>query len=147
MKDFFASIYEQILYDGRFQLIYDAMYNDQGYILLGVIFLLVPLLIMAIFYFERWLPYMKSWHWILALVIIVAIVFGSTVGIFNVTILGTGDQQLSSNLANTDSGYYEHATILRYYYGALNSIYALIVSFIYSLVFKRFSKLHSHLPI
>lgn len=147
MKDFFASIYEQILYDGRFQLVYDAMFNDQGYIAIGFVFIAVPFIVIGIFYFERWLPYLKAWHWLLAVAIGLIIVFASTVGIYNITIFGSGDQQLISALSNPDSGYYEHATTLRYYYAFYNMLLALIVSLLYSAIFKRFSKLHSHLPI
>ncbi|MDZ7718039.1 MAG: hypothetical protein U5K72_04360 [Balneolaceae bacterium] len=147
MKDFFASIYEQILYDGKYQLIYDAMYNDQGYVAIGLMFILIPLAIMAIFYFERWFPYLRGWHWVIAVVVGLIIVFASTVGVFNLTILGTGDQQLAAAIANPDSGYYEHASVLRYYYGLYNVLLAFIVSLLYSILFKRFSKLHSHLPI
>lgn len=147
MKNFFASIYEQVIHDGGFQLIYDAMYHDQGYMLFWLIFLAVPLIVMVIFYFERWFPYLKAWHWILAVGIGLIIVFTCTVSVFNLTVLATGNQQLATALASPTSGYYEHALILRYLYGFYNVLLAFIVTLIYSAIFKRFSKLHSHLPI
>lgn len=147
MKNFFASIYENVLYDSTFDLIYTAMYNNQGYIFIGLAFILIPLAIMAIFYFDRWLPYLKNWHWVITAIIVSCLVFAATVGIFNITIFGTPDQQLASLIANPDSGYYEHASALKYYYGLYNALLAFIVSVIYSAIFKQFSKLHSHLPI
>lgn len=147
MKDFFASIYEQILYDGRYQLIYDAMYNDQGYISIGLTFLLIPLIVMALFYYERWFPYLKAWHWVLTMLFGLVIVFASTVHFFNITIFGTANQQLAAMIANPESGYYEHASVLRYYYGFYNMFLAFVFTLIYSAIYKRFSKLHSHLPI
>lgn len=147
MRNFFANIYEQVLYNSRFDLIYQAMYSDQGYIFIGLMFLLLPLLVMALFYFERWFPYLKAWHWLFIVAIGLVGVFASTVGIFNSTVLATGDQALANELANPNSGYYEHATTLRYYLGFYNILLAFLVSLIYSAIFKRFSKLHSHLPI
>ena len=147
MKRLFRFIYEEVLYDSRYQLIYDAMHNDQGYIFIGLVFIVIPIFIIGIFYLDRWFPYLKARHWMLAVALGLIIVFASTVAIFNSMIFGSGDQQLASVLANPDSGYYEHASFLRYYYGFYNMLLAFILSLIYSIIFKRFSKLHSHLPI
>lgn len=147
MNDFFANIYEQVLYQGKYQLVYTAMYENHGYIMIGFIFLIVPFIMLALFYFERWMPYLKARHWLLAIAIGLVIVIVSTVSVFNLTVLATGNQNLASLLANPDSGYYEHATTIRYYYGFYNVLLAFLVSLIYSALYKRFSKLHSHLPI
>jgi len=147
MKDFLATIFELVFYQGSYQMIYDTMFNDQGYLFFWLLFLGVPLVAMAIFYFEWWFPYLKAWHWAIAVGIGLVIVFTGTVSIFNLTVLATGNQQLASALANPDSGYYEHASVLRFYYGFYNVLLALFVSLIFSAFFKRFSKLHSHLPI
>lgn len=147
MKDFFAIIYENVLYNGSYDLIYTAMFDDQGYISIGLAFIFIPFAFLAVFYFERWMPYLKAWHWILTVLIGLVVVFASTVGLFNITIFGTGNQQLANLIASPGSGYNEHASSLRYYYGFYNMFLAFIVSLIYSAIFKRFSKLHSHLPL
>jgi hypothetical protein len=147
MREFFASIYENIVYEGAFNLIYKQMFLDQGYIYIGLLFLLIPLVVLAAFYFERWFPYMKWWHWGIAVLVSSILVFGSTVAVFNIKILATSNPDLANALANPNSGYLEHAKSLRYLYGVINVGLALICSLIYSAALKRFSKLHSHLPI
>ena len=76
----------------------------------------------------------------------VLIVFGTTYGIAKTEILGSDNQALNEALADASTGYADYATTLPLKYALANSLLALIIGFIYSLIMKQFSKIQLHLP-
>jgi hypothetical protein len=114
---------------------------------MGLAFLLIPLAGWIIFYFLWKYPYSKIWHWLIWTAVMVLIVALVTNGIANAEIFGSDNQTLNDLLADTNSGYAEYAGSLPVKYVLTNSLLTLILSCIYSLLMKQFSKIHVHLPI
>lgn len=148
MNDIFAIIYETWLdlYDLQFRLIFDTLFDDGGYIKLGIIFLLIPLIMFAAFYFLWKYPYGKFWHWLLWLLIVFLITGGISWGIANNEIFLSNNQALIDALAYPESGYEEYANTLPVKYAFVNGLLAISLGFIYSLILKQFSKIQIHLP-
>lgn len=148
MNDLFATIYEALfgLYDSQFSLIFDTLYDYGGYNLLGITFILVPLLMFAAFYFLWKNPYGKFWHWFLWLIIAFLITGGISWGIFNNEIFLSDNQALIDALADPESGYEEFAKTLPLKYALFNGLLGVAVGFVYSLILKQFSKIQIHLP-
>lgn len=148
MKDIFAPIYESWfhLYEAKFSLIFDTLYDYGGYIKLGLSFVLIPLVLLLLFYYVWKYPYGKFWHWFVWLLIIILIVAGASWGIANNEIFASNNQALIDALADPESGYGEFAKTLPLKYTLANSILTLGISFIYSLILKQFSKIQIHLP-
>ncbi len=148
IKDVFAPIYETWfqLYDPEFSLIFDTLYNDGGYIMFGLTFILIPLFLWILFYYVWKYPYGKFAHWLAWLIITVVIVAGSTYSIANKEIFVSDNQALIDALADTNSGYDDYAQALPIKYAVVNGFLSLIISFIYSLIMKQWSKIQIHLP-
>jgi len=125
MNDFFAIIYETLfgLYESQFSLIFDTLYENGGYNLLGLTFILVPLIMFAAFYFLWKYPYGKFWHWLLWLLIVFLITGGISWGISNNEIFLSDNQALIDALADPESGYEEYANTLPIKYALFNGFY------------------------
>jgi hypothetical protein len=149
MRDFFAFIYETVfqLYDPNYIFFYNSLFNDNGYVTMGLTFILIPLVFVALFYFAFWYPYGKVWHWLLVVGIGILFVIGATISIYNLEIFASHNTDLVNAMNNPATGYYDHAIKMRYIYAGVNALLGIFFYLIYSLVFKRFSKLHGHLPI
>jgi hypothetical protein len=76
----------------------------------------------------------------------VLIVLGTTYGIANTEIFGSDNQALNEAIADASTGYADYADSLPLKYALANSLLALIISIIYSLIMKQFSKIQLHLP-
>ena len=148
MKDIFAPIYEMWfqLYDGRYSLIFNTLYDDGGYVMFGLTFVLTPLFLWSLFYYAWKNPYGKFWQWLVWLLITFLIVAGSTWGIANNKIFVSDNQPLIDALADPESGYEQFAKTLPLKYALANGILTIGIGFIYSLILKQFSKIQIHLP-
>lgn len=148
MKDIFATIYETWfqLWDPHFKLIFGTLFNDGGYIMFGLSFILIPLFLWLLFYYVWNYPYGKFWHWLVWLLITVLIVASSTFGIANNEIFASNYQPLINALAASQSGYAQFAETLPLKYALINGLLTIVVGFIYSLILKQFSKIQIHLP-
>jgi len=148
MNDFFATIYEALfkLYDSQFSLIFDTLYDYGGYNLLGITFVLVPLVMFACFYFLWKNPYGKFLHWFIWLLLAALITGGLSWGIANNEIFASNNQALINALSDPSSGYEDFANTLPIKYALFNSLLGLFVGFVYSLILKQFSKIQIHLP-
>ena len=148
IREFFAVIYENLIYDPIHQIIFQHLFQGWGYIYFGLIFIFLPMLFSAAFYFlYLWNPYAKWWHWAFWLTICLAFVFGATYGTANLEIFASNNTALNQALASPQLPHYDYAVTLPYIYGAINVVLAFFVYMLFSLIFKQFSKLHSHLPI
>jgi hypothetical protein len=148
MNDIFAPIYETLfgLYDPKFDLIFSTLYNGGGYIKIGLIFILIPLIMWALFYFAWRNPYGKYWYWLLWLLFSCIVVFGVTWGVANTEIFASNNQNLIDALADPNTGYEQYASSLPIKYAMINTGLAIIIGFIFSLILKQFSKIQMHLP-
>ena len=147
--DFFATIYETIfgLYNAQFELIFNELYENGGYILLGLSFFTLPLFMFIIFYLLWKYPYGKLWHWFFWLLITVVVTIGISWGIASNEIFSSDNQALNEALLDPDSGYIVYASTLPPKYALINGGMSLFLGFIYSLILKQFSKIQIHLPI
>ena len=148
MGRFFGSIYDCIfnIYHESYHQIFQHLYDNGGYTRMGLTFLLIPLAGWIIFYFLWKYPYSKLWHWLVWTAVMVLVVALVTNGIANSEIFNSGNQTLNELLADTETGYAEYARSLPMKYVLANSLLALILSFLYSLLLKQFSRIHVHLP-
>lgn len=148
MKDLFTPIYEIFfgIYNSEFELISDHLYNNGGYIKLGLIFTILPLLLWGVFYFAWRFPYGRFWHWLLWLVIICIVIIGVTYGTANSEIFASSNQELIDAIGDPDSGYELYANSLPLKYALINGFLSIIAGFIYSFILKQFSKIQMHLP-
>lgn len=148
MKDILAPIYEKLfgLYDQNFSLVFDHLYNNGGYLKFGFSFILIPLILLGVFYYVWKYPYGKILHWLLWLVVIIIIVFGMTYSIANTEIFASGNQALNAAIDDASTGYKNYASSLPLQYALYNSLLTLVIGIIYSLILKQFSKIQIHLP-
>ena len=148
MKDNFSTIYETWfqLYNSQFDSIFNTLFYDGGYIMFGLSFILIPLVLWLLFYYVWKYPYGKVWHWLVWLLITFVIVAGLTFGIANNEIFVSDNQALINALADPESGYEQFAKTLPLKYALFNGILTIGIGFIYSLILKQFSKIQIHLP-
>jgi preprotein translocase subunit Sss1 len=139
LSDAFAAIYESSLFgvwDEQYRPIFDKLYNEGGYTTLGLMFLLIPAAMMALFYFVWRYPYARLWHWLVWLGVITLVVVASTTGYAN--------SFLAEFLTNPETEEFTSGVVSRY--AGINAVLGIITGFIISLGFKMISKIQKHLP-
>lgn len=150
MTDVFARFYELFFYDVNYVQIFFVLYDTGGYAVLGLWFIVAPIVGLSVFYYILNNPYYKLKHWIIS-AFIISIIVGIISGIIYSNIIFGADpvkySVLSQCMNDPSSGYFEFADSLIYKISFLNGLCALLLTFIYSLFLKRFSKIHMHLPI
>ena len=148
MKKFFSMIYETWFqfYDPQFELIFDTLFQEGGYVQMGMAFLLLPILLWVVFYYVWKSPYGKFFHWFLWLLAVAVSVGGLCGVLFDNSIYDSGNQELIDALADQESGYSDYAFSLPLKYALANAGLSVVMSFIYSLILKQKSKLQIHLP-
>jgi len=146
MKDLFASIYENLIYNQQYDLVFQHLYDSGGYVKLGLIFLIVPLLCWLAFYFLWRFPYGKWWHWLIWLFVAFFVVTGLTYGIANTEIFASNNTALNNAISDSSTGYDNIVSTLPFTYSLINGLLSILVGFVYSLIMKQFSKIQIHLP-
>ena len=124
MNDFFANLYELLSYNQGFS---DDMYGNNLYVPIGICMVLVPVVLLTLYYyvlnssrFNRW------WHWLLLVVIICVINFGIAFGISYGSIL---------NMHGTpEVGYPLLADSLGFSF--VNVLWTIVISFVWSMIIK-----------
>ena len=147
-KDLFAGIYETVfgIFESKYSLIFTTLYDLGGYTKLGLLFILVPLLCWLLFYYAWKYPYGRFRHWGLLLIITALVVFGFSWSVANTEIFASDNQQLTDALNDPESGYMQYASDLPVMYATINTALAVVLSFVYSLILKQFSRIQLHLP-
>ena len=148
MKEIFAPIYETWfgLYNQAYDLIFRNLFQNDGYVEFGLSFILIPLICWLLFYYVWNYPYGKILHWLIWLLITCIIVFGVTYSIANTQIFASGNQALNDAISDESTGYKKFAENLPLQYAFYNSLLALVIGLLYSLILKQFSKIQIHLP-
>lgn len=144
-------LYENIenllnIYKIDFDYIFQTMFENGTYNYLGLVFIFVPLVLLLAFYLIWKYPYGKLWHWILYVIIIAVIVGAVSWQVTYSAIFNSGIIELEELINSNTDGYADFAFSLLPKYALINSVLAIFVSFIYSLILKRFSKIQIHLP-
>ncbi|MGK0446402.1 MAG: MFS superfamily sulfate permease-like transporter [Polaribacter sp.] len=131
------AFFEQIFYQ------YNFLYNSDltlklskvgFFTTLGLLMFIIPLVVLALFYFLNKYPFGKWWHWI-----ITWLVAGFIVGVISRNLL---NYELAEYVLNGDkkvSGFINNLSIA-------NFIYSLAVGFIISFVYKQVPGPQSTLP-
>jgi hypothetical protein len=151
MKDFFAMIYEWLLYDQNFNLLFKQLYQGNGYLLLGLSMLFIPLLLFILYYWDSRLPwgspYRKKYSWIIWLIIAGAITIGvSYYAIIYPELFKSNNPALIQAMNTPQTGYIDFAERLMVNLSVLNGVYSLVTGFLWSLLLKQKSVLHIHIP-
>ena len=137
MNDLFAPMYEWWFEFEVYEILLDCLYDNNDYGKFGWLLLIVPLLLLALFY-KAWEPMRRQrLMWSITIIIISLIGYMTTTGIVfnNVCILDELNGQ-NSILAET--------FIIQI--SLINALYFLLASLIYTFIVKRFSTHNSHNP-
>ena len=137
MNDLFAPMYEFWFEFGVYEILLDCLYNNNDYGKFGWLLLIVPLLLLALFY-KAWEPMRRQrLMWSITIILISLIGYMTTTGIvyINSCILDELNGQ-DSKLAET---FIDQISLL-------SALYFLLASLLYTLIVKRFSTHNSHNP-
>ena len=148
MKELFAAFYENLagIWNQNFPLVFSTLYQNGGYIKLGLLFILVALFLWLLFYYAWRYPYGRLWHWALWLVITAVVVYVGSWWVARSEILSSANEALNEALNDPESGYRNYARGLPVKYALVNMLAATVLGFVYSLILKQFSKIQMHLP-
>ena len=124
MNDFFANWYELLAYFEGFS---DDMYNQNLYIIIGLCMVLIPVAVLAIYYYAvNSVKFAKWWHWLLLIVILCAINFGIACNTSYNELLYLYEQQ--------NKGLPYGAEFVGF--SLINVLWTFIVSFVWSMIIK-----------
>lgn len=137
MNDLFAPMYEWWFEFEVYEILLDCLYDNNDYGKFGWLLLIVPLLLLALFY-RAWDPMRRQrLMWLITTIIISLIGYMATTGIvFNNVCILDELNGLDSKLAET--------FIVQI--SLISALYFLLVSMIYTFIVKRFSINNSHNP-
>jgi len=147
MTNFFAMIYEFFFYNENFVEIFSVLFSSNGYLFLGLTFIIIPIIGLSVFYYLINNPYFTLKHWIFNALLIGFFVIITSWLISTNIIFNTDYDVLQKCLNSPGSGYALFADSLSINIAIMNCILALILTFLYSIILKRFSKIHMHLPM
>jgi glycosyltransferase involved in cell wall biosynthesis len=133
MKDFFASLYEYIIFHNVYSL---ELFNNNIYFSLVLYFLIPPCITFGIFYFLVKYPFCRWYHWALILL--------STIGIN----AGLCYDLLNKSLVQYifDSGSFPDIYTFIYNIILMNIIYGFIFSLIVTIILKQFPFPQRNIP-
>jgi hypothetical protein len=136
----FYELFEQVfgIFDNQFSMVFQTFFEKGGYNNMGMLLLFIPLIFLLLFYLLWKFPYGNFWHWLIYLGVIALIVGASTFGSVRLT--------LAKFLVDSNPLIADFTGNLVLKYAILNACLSLIISFIYSLILSRFSKVQMHLP-
>jgi len=123
MNEFFANWYELTYFDG----FSDAMYENSLYISIGFCMVLIPIVVLTLYYYAvNSRRFNKWWQWLLLVIIICAINFGIAFGVsYNgiYDVFGTAD--VGFPLVPSCVGF-----------AFINVLWTFIISFVWSMIIK-----------
>ena len=137
MNDLFAPMYEWWFEFEVYEILLDCLYDNNDYGKFGWLLLIVPLLLLALFY-KAWEPMRRQrLMWSITIIIISLIGYMTTTGIvFNNVCILDELNGLDSKLAET----------FIFQISLISALYFLLASLLYTLIVKRFSTHNSHNP-
>ncbi len=126
------------IFDNNFSMVFQTFFINGGYNSIGLLLLIIPLIFLSLFYFIWRYPYGTIWHWLISLSIIAIIVAASTFGSVSLS--------LAKFLVDPNPLIADFTGSLVWKYAILNGFLAIGISFIFSLILRRYSKVQMHLP-
>lgn len=146
LSNFFGYVYDSIfnIYNANISNVFNYFFDSGFYVIMGTMFVLIPALLMSVFYFIWKNPYGKWYHWLIMLAIIVIVVAISTYG-YAESFINYSNAQVMSDCYNDD---FCQSLIkdLPFDYAIANFASSALISIVFSIIFKQFSKLQAHLP-
>jgi hypothetical protein len=136
----FYEFFENILgiFNTNYSIVFQEFYSSGGYNNLFLVLFGIPLVFLLVFYFIWKYPYGTLLHWIIFVGIITFTVAGLTYSSVRL--------DLANYVINPDPDIEDFTNALVVKYVILNAALTILVSLIYSLGLKRFSKVQMHLP-
>jgi hypothetical protein len=131
--------------DPELQVIFNTLYDYGGYNKLGLSFILIPLLCWMLFYFVWRYPYGTYKHWLISFLITIVIVFSASLSIARIEILASSNPDLINAISDPQIEAYARSLPVKYAF--VNGFLTILLSAVYSLILKQFSKVQAHLPI
>jgi len=137
MNDLFAPMYEFWFEFGVYEILLDCLYNNNDYGKFGWLLLIVPLLLLALFY-KAWEPMRRQrLMWSITIILISLIGYMTTTGIVYI------NSCILDELNGLDSKLAETFIVQ---ISLISALYFLLASLLYTLIVKRFSTHNSHNP-
>lgn len=135
MNDFFGQIFYEhgFLYHNVYSR---ELYDNNFYTKFGILMLIIPLVVMAIFYFINKYPFCKWWYWLITWVAAGTIVFFVAQNLLNEELVTYVLQPAKYPEVN---GFVMNLSLI-------NLVYALVVGFIVSFIYKQVPGPQSTLP-
>ena len=135
--EFFEVVFDK--YVDQFSYIFTHIYDNNGYDMMFLILIGIPLLFFLVFYYLCRNPYFTKTSWAIVLGISTLVVIGATYGYSRELLI---EYIFSGEIEEED-----YTLNLTLFYSLLNGSLSLFVGFLWSLVLKQRSKLYMHLPI
>jgi len=128
MNDFFANWYELLAYFDGFS---DDMYNQNLYITIGLCMVLIPIVVLVIYYYAvNSVKFAKRWYWWLLVAILCAINFGIA--------YSTSYNELSYLYEQQNKALPYSMEFVSF--SLINALWTFVISFIWSMIIKWGSK-------
>ena len=127
MNNFFANWYELL---GFFEGFSDDMFDNSLYFPIGLCMVLIPIVLLTMYYYVlNSVKFSKWWHWLLLVVIICVINFCIA---FGISYRNISDLYMDQNTAPS----YALGTCC-FSFSMINVLWSFVVSFVWSMIIKR----------
>mgnify|MGYP006076058233 FL=1 len=139
INDLLAGFYEDFFNWNNYEILLTSLYDNNDYGKFGWLLLIVPLIMMLLFY-KVWEPMRKQrLMWLITIITIAIVNYAVTTGIIyaNVDVL---------NEIDIFDGSQVDPEFFVFEISMINALYTLLISLFYSIILKRFSTQNSHNP-
>ncbi len=139
INDLLAGFYEDFFNWNNYEVLLTSLYDNNDYGKFGWLLLIVPLIMMLLFY-KVWEPMRKQrLMWLITIITIAIVNYAITTGIIysNVDVLNEIDIFDGSQV---DPEFFVLEISM------INALYTVLISLFYSIILKRFSTQNSHNP-
>tara|TARA_B100000795_G_C22520923_1_gene331327 strand:+ start:98 stop:526 length:429 start_codon:yes stop_codon:yes gene_type:complete len=139
INDLLAGFYEDFFNWNNYEVLLTSLYDNNDYGKFGWLLLIVPLIMMLLFY-KVWEPMRKQrLMWLITIITIAIVNYAITTGIIysNVDVL---------NEIDIFDGSQVDPEFFVFEISMINALYTVLISLFYSIILKRFSTQNSHNP-
>lgn len=139
INDLLAPMYEYFFNWNNYQILLTCLYDNNDYGKFGWLLLIMPLLLLVLFY-KVWEPLRRQrLMWLIIIIITAIIGYAATTGIIY------NNECILNELAAYDGSQVDPEYFV-FQISMINVLYSLIVSLIFTIIIKRFSTHNSHNP-
>lgn len=139
INDLLAPMYEYFFNWNNYQILLTCLYDNNDYRKFGWLLLIMPLLLLVLFY-KVWEPLRRQrLMWLIIIIITAIIGYAATTGIIY------NNECILNELAAYDGSQVDPEYFV-FQISMITVLYSLIVSLIFTIIIKRFSTHNSHNP-